>query len=350
MSEDQPRGLGEREQRLLRLLVERFIRDGEPVGSRNLSQAGELRLSAATVRNTLADLERAGYLRAPHTSAGRVPTDRGYRFFVDHLLTGSSVAADGAGTVAPGLEGDVDRASAVGTASSLLSDLTRLAGVVTLPRRRPGTIRQLEFLTLGECRVLAVVVLTDGQVENRVIDTDRDYSPAELQRIGNYLSQEFAGQGLASIRRSLVAGMQADRQSMNELMTSAIDVAERVFGESAASSDDYVMTGETNLMTFTELADIDKLKGLFDAFSQKRDVLHLLDRSMAAEGVQILIGQESGYEVFDGVSLVTASYQADDEVLGVLGVIGPSRMAYEQVIPIVELTAQRLGRALNSPV
>jgi heat-inducible transcriptional repressor len=190
-------------------------------------------------------------------------------------------------------------------------------------------------------------VLNDHEVQNRVIETDRGYDPAELQQVANYLSAEFAGKSVAEVRRGLLEAMQADQQHMNSLMTSAIAVAQELFNDGDGEEDDFVMAGETNLMTFAELSSVEKLKELFEAFGRKRDILHLLDRCLAADGVQIFIGQESGYQAFDGVSLVTSTYQNDDEVLGVLGVIGPTRMAYDRVIPIVDVTARLLGHALK---
>jgi len=346
MNEEQ--GLNERAQRLLKVLVQRYIRDGQPLGSRILTRESGLDLSPATIRNVMADLEDAGYIRAPHTSAGRVPTDRGYRFFVDSLLTVQPLGERDIHDLHRRLLADAEHDDLLDSTSTLLSGLTRLAGVVTLPRRNFGAIRHLEFLPLSERRVLAIVVLNDHEVQNRIIHTDRDYGADELKRVTNYLNSEFAGKNVTSVRAALLEAMQADRQGMNDLMTSAIQVAQRLFDESGEADEDYIMAGETNLMTFAELSSVDKLKALFDAFSRKRDILHLLDRCLSADGVQIFIGEEAGYEVFDGVSMVTSTYRAEGEVLGVLGVIGPTRMDYDRVIPIVDVTAKLLGRALNT--
>ncbi len=339
--------LNERAQHLLRALVHRHIRDGQPVGSRALTRESGLELSAASIRNVMADLEDAGYIQSPHTSAGRVPTDRGYRFFVDSLLKVRSVQGLDADSLRIRLEGGQDAESLVDSASNLLSGLTHLAGVVTLPRRDYGAIRHVEFLPLSERRILAIVVLNDHEVQNRVIETDRQYTAAELQQVSNYLSAEFGGQSVSEVRRGLLDAMQADQQHMNSLMTAAIRVANELFSESGDAGEDFVMAGETNLMTFAELSSVEKLKELFEAFGRKRDILHLLDRCLSADGVQIFIGEESGYRAFDGVSLVTSTYQSDDQVLGVLGVIGPTRMEYDRVIPIVDVTARLLGHALK---
>lgn len=340
--------LNERAQHLLRALVHRYIRDGQPVGSRALTRDAGLDLSAASIRNVMADLEDAGYVQSPHTSAGRIPTDRGYRFFVDSLLKMRSSHGLDAESLRIRLDGGQDTDSLVDSASNLLSGLTHLAGVVMLPKRDAGAIRHIEFLPLSERRILAILVLNDHEVQNRVIEADRDYSAAELQQVSNYLSAEFTGKSIGDVRRGLLEAMQADQQHMNTLMTSAIAVAREVFSEQDETRDDFVMAGETNLMTFAELSSVEKLKELFDAFGRKRDILHLLDRSLSADGVQIFIGQESGYRAFDGVSLVTSTYQTDDEVLGVLGVIGPTRMEYDRVIPIVDVTARLLGHALKT--
>ena len=343
---DEP--LSERAQYLLRALVHRHIRDGQPVGSRALTREAGLDLSAASVRNVMADLEEAGYIQAPHTSAGRIPTDRGYRFFVDSLLNVRSEQGLDPDALRIRLDAGRDAGELVDSASNLLSGLTHLAGVVTLPKRDYGSIRHIEFLPLSEQRILSIVVLNDHEVQNRVIETDRNYSQSELQQVSNYLSAEFAGKSVSDVRRGLLDAMQADQQHMNALMTSAIQVANELFREGDADSDDFVMAGETNLMTFAELSSVEKLKELFEAFGRKRDILHLLDRCLSADGVQIFIGQESGYKAFDGVSLVTSTYQTDDQVLGVLGVIGPTRMEYDRVIPIVDVTARLLGHALKS--
>lgn len=339
--------LSERAQHLLKVLVHRYIRDGQPVGSRALTREAGVDLSAASIRNVMADLEEAGYIQSPHTSAGRIPTDRGYRFFVDTLLKVRTVNGLDADRLRIRLDDGDDAETLIDSASNILSGLTHLAGLVTLPKRDFGAIRHLEFLPLSDRRILAILVLNDHEVQNRVIETDRDYSPSELQQVSNYLAAEFAGKSISEVRRGLLESMQVDQQHMNSLMTAAIHVAHELFDDRGGESDDFVLKGETNLMTFAELSSVEKLKDLFEAFGRKRDILHLLDRSLSAEGVQIFIGEESGYRAFDGVSLVTSTYHADDQVLGVLGVIGPTRMEYDRIIPIVDVTARLLGHALK---
>jgi len=345
--------LTERAQHLLRVLVESYIREGQPVGSRNLSRDSGLNLSAATVRNVMADLEEYGFVTSPHTSAGRVPTDKGYRFFVDTLLRQRQRPDDAAmlNELNQRLEQEADRdpKALVAVASQMLSSLTHLAGVVTIPRQPHQSLSQIEFLPLSESRVLAVMVINGRDVQNRIVHLERYYSAEELRRAANFLNQQFGGKELTQIRLDIVEELTQAGESLNQLMRDAIRVAQQAVGESNHQGEpEYVIAGETNLMEFAELSNVEKLRRLFDAFTSKRDILHLLDQSLGAEGVQIFIGQESGYQILDNCSLVTAPYALDNETVGVLGVIGPTRMAYDRVIPIVDVTARLLGSALNS--
>ena len=345
--------LTERAQHLLRVLVESYIREGQPVGSRNLSRDSGLNLSAATVRNVMADLEEYGFVASPHTSAGRVPTDKGYRFFVDTLLRQRQRPDDAhmLNELNQRLEQEADRdpKALVAVASQMLSSLTHLAGVVTIPRQPHQSLSQIEFLPLSESRVLAVMVINGRDVQNRIVHLERYYSAEELRRAANFLNQQFGGKDLAQIRLDIVEELTQAGETLNQLMRDAIRVAQQAVGESNQQGEpEYVIAGETNLMEFAELSNVEKLRRLFDAFTSKRDILHLLDQSLGAEGVQIFIGQESGYQILDNCSLVTAPYALDNETVGVLGVIGPTRMAYDRVIPIVDVTARLLGSALNS--
>jgi heat-inducible transcriptional repressor len=353
MSEAHDDPLTGRAQHLLRVLVESYIREGQPVGSRTLSRDSGLNLSAATVRNVMADLEEFGFVSSPHTSAGRVPTDKGYRFFVDTLLRQRPVSNDDSVLNELNLrldqEADKDPKALVAVASQMLSSLTHLAGVVTIPRQPHQSLSQIEFLPLSENRVLAVMVVNGRDVQNRIVHLERYYTAEELRRAANFLNQQFGGKELSQIRSDIVAELTQAGETLNQLMRDAISVAQQVVGEgSRQGAPEYVIAGETNLMEFAELSNVEKLRRLFDAFTSKRDILHLLDQSLGAEGVQIFIGQESGYQILDNVSLVTAPYALDNETVGVLGVIGPTRMAYDRVIPIVDLTARLLGSALNS--
>lgn len=339
----------ERAQIILRTLVQQFIRDGQPVGSRTLSKASGLSLSPATIRNVMADLEDFGFIASPHTSAGRVPTPKGYRFFVDTLVKFAPLDQQAMQDLQVQLSDDLqrDRRSVAETASTALSTLTSMAGLVTLPRQKHVSLRQIEFLPISDRRVLAILVNSDSEVQNRILDMDRDYSQDELQRAANYLNGNFAGKEISDIRRLVLEELEQTQQTMNQLMIDTVTFAQRALDSDSASG--FVMKGETKLMNYDELSDIDRLRQLFDAFSQQREILGLLDRSIAADGVQIFIGEESGYEMLDNCSVVTAPYKVDDDVVGVLGVIGPTRMAYERVIPIVDVTAKLLGAALNGP-
>src|SRR6516165_377894 len=341
--------LGERAQHLLRALIESYIRDGQPVGSRALSRESGLQLSAATIRNVMADLEELGFVASPHTSAGRVPTDKGYRFFVDTLLQLRPLDDAAAAEMRRHVEASRDNSTElIATVSQLLSSATQLAGVVTLPRTRQASVTQMEFVGLSENRVLVVLVFNDREVQNRIIQLERHYSAGELQRASNYLNEQFRGRSLRQVREELLRQLSEARARMNQIMLDAIAVAQQVFDAGGEDKVEYVIKGETNLMGVAELTNVEKLRRLFEAFNEKRDFLHLLDQSLKAEGVQIFIGHESGYRILDDCSVVTAPYGDGDAVVGVLGVIGPTRMAYERVIPIVDMTAKLLGAALNS--
>jgi heat-inducible transcriptional repressor len=338
--------LNERAQHLLKVLVERYIRQGQPVGSRALARDAGLDLSPATIRNVMADLEELGFVRAPHTSAGRVPTAQGYRFFIDALLTVKPLEGAEVQRLRSLLDPDLNTHGLVESASNLLSGITRMAGVVTMPRREQVQLRQIEFLPLSDRRVLVILVVNEREVQNRIIHTERGFGAGELQQMANYLNAAFAGKDLATVRDNLLRELHEARERMNALMLAAIEMAEKAFQQQPAR-DDFVLAGQTNLMDFAELSSLEKLRQLFEAFNEKRDILHLLDQCLRAQGVQIFIGEESGHEVLDECSLVTAPYSVDGRVLGVLGIIGPTRMAYERVIPIVDVTAKLLGAALN---
>lgn len=338
--------LNERSLQLLKTLVERYISDGQPVGSRVLSKDSDLNLSPATIRNVMADLEDLGLVHSPHTSAGRVPTVSGYRLFVDSLLTVKPLESKELSRLHQGLLVNDGSSDVIGAASRLLSELTQMAGVVTLPRRELVCLRHIEFLPLSHTRVLVIFVTNEQEVHNKIIHTSKTFSAAELQQAANYLNSIYSGRSLDAVRKAVVKELQEDQERMNQGMLDAVKMAQLAFDQDN-KKDDYVLTGETNLMGFSELSDMDRLKNLFEAFSQKQGVIHLLDQCMKAEGVQIFIGEESGYQAFDQCSLVTSSYSVSDEVVGVLGVIGPTRMAYEKIIPFVDVTAKLLGAALN---
>jgi heat-inducible transcriptional repressor len=339
----------ERAQYLLKVLIQRFIRDGQPVGSQTLSRDSGLDLSPATIRNVMSELEQLGFVSTPHTSAGRVPTPRGYRLFVDSLVRYKQPKSDEIRKLQAQLESQYDDPDALlNLVTSLLSSITSLAGVVTVPRVQQATLRQIEFLALSEKRVLTILVLNDREVQNRILHTERAYSTDELQRAANYMNENYAGSDLLQIRERLIADLESTRDSMNQAMHDIIAVAQSAMDGAAAPPGKYVLSGETNLMDFAELSDLETLRRLFEAFSRKRFMLDLLDRSINAKGVQVFIGEESGYQILDNCSVVTAPYKTSDDAIGVLGVIGPTRMAYDRVVPIVDVTARLLGSVLKA--
>ena len=339
--------LSKRAQHLFRVLVERYIGDGQPVGSRTLSRDSGLDLSPATVRNVMADLEELGLLRSPHVSAGRVPTVQGYRFFVDSLLEVAPVGDGEFERLRSQLEIKGERESLMNAATSLISEMTHMAGIVTLQKQERLILRHVEFLALSPERVLAILVVNGSDVQNRVIHTGRTYSQTVLQQVGNYLNEVCAGKDLLEVRESLLTELKEHRSNLDALMLTAIEMADKAFVREPGDEEALLVSGQTNLMEYGELADMEKLKHLFEAFREKTELLHILDQCLRADGLRIFIGEESGYEVLDGCSVITTPYEREGEVLGVLGVIGPTRMAYDRVIPIVDVTARLLGAALN---
>jgi heat-inducible transcriptional repressor len=338
--------VNERAQHFLKVLIERYIRDGQPVGSRTLAKDAGIDLSPATIRNVMSDLEELGLVNSPHTSAGRVPTSSGYRIFVDSLLTIKPLQQVEIGQLEREFASRADPRNLVKSASNLLSNMTHMAGVVLIPRPKQVVYRQIEFIPLSGNRVLTILVTSDGEVHNKIIETQSTYSQSQLIQAANFLNESYSGKPLEAIRGLLVEEMEKTKQQMNDLMSDALSIANNVF-EIDGNEGDYILAGQTNLMDFDELSNLDNIRNLFDTFAEKSQILHLLDRAMTADGVQIFIGEESGYDSFDNCSIVTSSYEIDNDVAGVLGVIGPTRMAYDRVIPIVDITAKLLGSALK---
>ncbi len=333
--------LNDRARILLKTLVERYITEGEPVGSRTLSKHAGLDLSPASIRNIMADLEEMGYVASPHTSAGRVPTPRGYRFFVDTLLTVRPLAQVEVSQLENSLTSS-DPQHLMTVASTLLSDLSRFAGLVMTPRRSPA-FRQVEFISLSEKRILLIIVTMEGEVENRVLLTEQPYSASALTEAANYFNQHFAGHSFDQVRAKLRDELGRMRDDITHLMSAAVDA-----GSQAASQENVVVSGSRKLLDVEELSsNMGSLRRLFDAFEQKTGLLQLLDQSRNAAGVQIFIGGESELLPLDECSLVTAPYSVDGQVVGTLGVVGPTRMAYERVVPIVDITAKLLSSALS---
>jgi heat-inducible transcriptional repressor len=332
--------LDERSKSLLKTLVERYIADGQPVGSRTLSKASGLELSPATIRNVMADLEELGLIASPHTSAGRIPTARGYRLFVDTMLTAQ-----------PGLIG-VETAQlqpdqpqrVIASAAQLLSNLSSFVGVVTAPRK-PSVFHHIEFLRLGERRVLVILVAPDGDVQNRVIFTAQDFTQSELAEASNRLNAGYAGLTLEAVRERLRHEVDALRGEIAQLMSAAVDVGTEAM---AQEEERVVVSGERNLLTVQDFShDMGSLRRLFDLFEQKTQLMRLLDTSSRAEGVRIYIGGESQVVPYEELSIVSAPYEVDGQVVGTLGVIGPTRMAYDRMIQIVDITSRMVGQALS---
>jgi heat-inducible transcriptional repressor len=342
MAADAP-ALNERAQLLLKTLVERYIADGQPVGSRALSKYSGLDLSPASIRNVMADLEEMGFIASPHTSAGRIPTPRGYRVFVDTLLTVKPLDT----VEINQLEGQLQTQNTqklVASASQMLSELTHFAGVVATPRRGAG-FRHVEFLKLSESRILLILVTPEGDVQNRILMSDKPYTPSELTEAANILNQNYAGVTFEEIRRRIREELQQLRTDMTHLMTAAVEAGSQAANESA---EEVVISGESNLLDSLDLSsNMANLRKLFDLFDRRTGLLHLLDISNRAQGVQIFIGGESGVAPLDECSVVTAPYEVDGKVVGTVGVIGPTRMAYERVIPIVDITAKLLSTMLT---
>ncbi|TFW17029.1 heat-inducible transcriptional repressor HrcA [Duganella callida] len=334
--------LDTRAQTLLKALVERYIADGQPVGSRALSKISGLELSPATIRNIMADLEELGYVASPHTSAGRIPTPRGYRIFVDTLLTVQHI--DEQAVEARMRLQSPQPQKMLTNAAQMLSSLSQFAGVVLTPRRE-SVFQQIEFLRLGEKRILLVIVAPNGDVQNRLLLTDVDYSPAQLTQSANYLNQNYAGLAFDEIHARLQTEVRQLRDDMGRLMQAAVEAGSEAMSD---DSDNMVIAGERNLLSVSDLSsNMSSLRQMFDMFEQKTGLMQLLDVSSKASGVQIYIGGESSLVPMDEMSVVTAPYTANGKIVGTLGVIGPTRMAYERVIPIVDITAKLLSNALS---
>ena len=335
------RMLDDRARLLLKTLVERYIADGQPVGSRTLSKAPGLELSPATIRNVMADLEELGLIASPHTSAGRVPTARGYRLFVDTMLTARRSELSQA---APRLESDQPQ-RVIAHAAHLLSDLSHFVGVVMAPRRS-SVFSHIEFLRLSERRLLLIIVTPEGDVQNRVIYPEVDYTPSELTEAANYLNRHYAGLAIENVRERLQQEVEHLRSEIGALMQAAVQAGSAMSTE----REDVIIAGERNLLTVSDFAnDMGHLRRAFDLFEQKAQLIRLLDVSSQGQGVRIFIGGESQSVPIDDLSVVSAPYEVDGEVVGTLGVIGPTRMPYDRMIEIVDITARLVTNALSQP-
>ena len=331
---------------LLKTLVERFISEGTPIGSAKLREVSGLSLSSATIRNVMSDLEERGYLHSPHTSAGRIPTSRGYRLFVDSLLKIRPLDEEAVSSIRSELNPDKTAAELVQSASAALATITSQAGVVTVPRRETNQLRQIEFLPLSDSRVLVILVINEKEVQNRIIHTQRTFTEDELRAAAEMVNHKYSGSLLSEVKSRIVSEMEETKNYIDDYLSSALELANQALNQETAS-DDYIVAGEAQLMGNASIEEMANLRELFDSFGKKRDLLHLLERCSQAEGVQIFIGEEAGYDVFGDYSVVTAPYSDGLHTVGVLGVIGPTRMAYERVIPIVDVTARMLSTALS---
>ena len=330
--------LDDRARLLLKTLIERYIADGQPVGSRTLSRASGLDLSPATIRNVMSDLEEIGLIASPHTSAGRVPTARGYRLFVDTMLTAQQGEME-----APALTPDQPQ-KVIANAAQLLSNLSHFVGVVMAPRRS-SVFKHIEFLRLSERRLLLIIVAPDGDVQNRVLFTDIDYTASELQEASNYLNANFSGMAIEQVRTRLHHEVDRLRGEIAKLMQAAVQVGSEVMTQ---AQDEVVISGERNLLAVTDFSsDMNQLRRAFDLFEQKTQLMRLLDVSSEAEGVRIFIGGESQTVPVEDLSVVSAPYEVDGQVVGTLGVIGPTRMPYDRMIQIVDITSRLVSNALS---
>lgn len=340
--------LSDRAEVLLKTLIQRYIHDGQPVGSRTLARESGLDLSPATIRNVMSDLEELGLIHAPHTSAGRVPTQTGYRVFVDTMLTVQPLNHKALDEIEGRLNEESDPQQLLESATDLLSQVTHFAGVVMMPRHDLANFRQIEFLKLSGERVLAILITEDGRVQNRVLSVQRQFAENELVEAANFFNERYNKMALNDVRGSLIREMQKDRSDMDRIMRNAIEISQGVFDESSDEIEQVVVKGGENLLDSPDLAELEKLRRIFDTFKTKHDLLELLDKSLKASGVNIFIGDESGYNALNDCSVVTAPYEVNDKLIGVLGVIGPTRMSYADVIPVVDMTARLLGSALSA--
>ena len=338
--------LDERAQILLRELINSYTRDAQPVGSKNLAELSGLDVSSATIRNIMAKLEDMGLVNSPHTSAGRIPTEAGYRFFIDSLLEVDNLATASQRVISETFSANKTSSDLIHSATDILSRITHLAGIVSMTHTAPAEVRHIEFMKLSDRRVLVILVINKDDVHNKVIHVERDYSDLELQQAAQTLSRYLIGRSFENARKKLLAELSELRTDVNSILEPVLEAMEEVCNMNA--HDDLLTSGETNLLQYAELSDINKLRSLFKVFNEKTDLLKLLDGCTSAKGVEIFIGSESGYSVLSDCSVVGAPYEIKGEIVGVLGVIGPTRIAYEQVIPIVDVTARLLTSALNT--
>jgi heat-inducible transcriptional repressor len=338
-----------RAQAMLKQLIEIYIEQGQPVGSKTLAEQTRSQLSPATIRKVLGDLEDQGFLVSPHTSSGRVPTAKGLRFFVDSLLTVHPLAEENLAEAQAKINPHQTTENLLTCTTHVLSEFTQMMGIVTLPKREKIVLKQVEFIALSENRVLAVLVMNECEVQNRIILTERVYTDNELKQASQFLNQFFAGKDLNLARDEIIASMKQDKSKVDWMMQTVLDVASKAFTpETTAKKSDYFLSGESNLLSHLyQPGALERMPELFTAFQEKQQILSLLDGCINTDGVQMFIGEESGWSALKEFSIVTSAYTVSGKVVGVLGVIGPTRMPYNRVIPFVDMTAKLLGTALN---
>jgi len=341
----------ERDLILMKSLIESYVKQGTPIGSKALLKSSHLTVSPATVRNIMADLERQGLVLSPHTSAGRIPTTQGMRIFVDQLIKVRTLKTDIVEHVKSNLNPHQETKALLGNASNLLSDMTKMASLVQIPCQPVNRLQHIDFVPLSDKRLLVVMVLENDEIQNRVINVDRDYQRDELTQMANYLNEQLVGKDINNARQELFGQMLKEKQELDVLLQKAIDFAEKGFEQSqnlaTQSNDSFHLSGQTNLVSMASHGQLENIDQIFNAFKQKQQIMGLLDRSLAAKGVKIFIGEESGSQGLSGCSIVSAPYKQHGKSVGVLAVVGPTRMQYDKVIPIVDVTAKMLSSALD---
>ena len=337
--------VNERAQRLLKVLIENFLVDGTPVGSKTIAENAAIKISSATVRNVMADLEEKGLVVSPHTSAGKIPTEQGLRFFVDSLISIEPPDRIAEVQLQESLYQDASPTELIQSASKVLADISSLVGLVTTPRPERIALRQIQFLRLSKNKVLAIIVVNEQEVQNRVIFTEQAYTDLELNHAANYINREFVGKSLVDIRKQVLQSMKDDQEQINQLMQVVLEVASKSFETDSELEHDYIVTGERNL--FDKATTASEIQAILDAFQSKSSIVDLLDRCIESEGTQLFIGTETGYAQLGDYAVISTQYRVDGNIAGAIGVIGPTRMPYQKMIPLVEVTAMHLGKVLK---
>ena len=339
--------LNDRSQLLFKNLMGLYLNDGKPVGSTTLAKLPDIGLSSATVRNVMADLEKMGLIHSPHTSAGRVPTDTGYRLFLDSMLTYEPLSQQKQASIRNELSVGLNQDDLLESASKVLSGITGMTSLVLMPNKQQEVLKHIDFIQLGANRVLVVLVFNDQDVQNRIIELEKPFSGDELQQTANYLNEHCLGKNLAEAKQFLMSRMDTIRSTTNDFMSSIVQATDFVLESQLEQKMPFLVSGKTNLLNYQELASSEKLKALFNSFEQHNEMVSLLDKSMQAQGVQVFVGHECGNEIYQDCSIITTPYEVEGEILGVLGVVGPSRMNYQRVLPRVDMTAKILSSLLK---